>query len=100
MEQTYCKNCGHESHCEGVLHREKKRCCWDRLFVNGALRCVRFAVVRSAMHRTKQEIEAIINSETTQNLISIRDDLWSGEKTRQQIEDELREALEEGNDEE
>ena len=52
------------------------------------------------MHRTKQEIEAIINSETTQNLISIRDDLWSGEKTRQQIEDELREALEEGNDEE
>ena len=56
--------------------------------------------MRSAMSRTKQEIEAIINSETTQNLISIRDDLWSGEKTRQQIEDELREALEEGNDEE
>ena len=78
---------------------KKKRCCWDRLFVNGALRCVRFAVVRSAMPRTKQEIEAIIDSETTQNLISIRDDLWSGEKTRQQIEDELREALEEGNDE-
>ena len=78
---------------------KKKRCCWDRLFVNGALRCVRFAVVRSAMHRTKQEIEAIINSETTQNLISIRDDLWSGEKTRKQIEDEIREALEEGNDE-
>jgi hypothetical protein len=68
--------------------------------VNCALRCARFAVVRSAMHRTKQEIEAIINSETTQNLISIREDLWSGEKTRQQIEDELREALEEGNDEE
>ena len=79
---------------------KKKRCCWDRLFVNGASSCVRFAVVRSAMHRTKQEIESIINSETTQNLISIRDDLWSGEKTRQQIEDELREALEEGNDEE
>jgi hypothetical protein len=68
--------------------------------VNGALRCARFAVVRNAMPRTKQEIEAIINSETTQNLISIREDLWSGEKTRQQIEDELREALEEGNDEE
>ena len=67
--------------------------------MNGALRCVGFAVVRSAMPRTKQEIEAIINSETTQNLISIRDDLWSGEKTRQQIEDELREVLEEGNDE-
>jgi hypothetical protein len=59
-----------------------------------------FAVVRNVMPKTKQEIEAIINSETTQNLISIRDDLWSGEKTRQQIEDELREALEEGNDEE
>ena len=68
--------------------------------MNGALKYVEFAVVRSAMPRTKQEIEAIINSETTQNLISIRDDLWSGEKTRQQIEDELREALEEGNDEE
>ena len=79
---------------------KKKRCCWDRLFVNGVSSCVNFVVVRSAMHRTKQEIESIINSENTQNLISIRDDLWSGEKTRQQIEDELREALEEGNDEE
>ena len=79
---------------------KKKKCYWDRLFVNGVSSCVNFVVVRSAMHRTKQEIESIINSETTQNLISIRDDLWSGEKTRQQIEDELREALEEGNDEE
>jgi hypothetical protein len=59
-----------------------------------------FVVVRNVMPKNKQEIEAIINSESTQNLISIRDDLWSGEKTRQQIEDELREALEEGNDEE
>jgi hypothetical protein len=78
---------------------KKKRCCWDRLFANGASSCVNFVVVIGAMPRTKQEIEAIIHSETTQNLISIRDDLWSGEKTRQQIEDELREALEEGNDE-
>ena len=68
--------------------------------MNGVQKYVDHATVRSAMHKTKQEIEAIINSETTQNLISIRDDLWSGEKTRQQIEDELREALEEGNDEE
>ena len=22
--QTYCNNCGHESHCEGILHREEK----------------------------------------------------------------------------
>lgn len=28
------------------------------------------------------------------NLISMRDDLWSGEKTREEIEEELREALE------
>lgn len=32
--------------------------------------------------------------EQTENLISIRDDLWSGEKTREEIEEELREALE------
>ena len=30
----------------------------------------------------------------TENHISIRDDLWSGEKTREEIEEELREALE------
>ena len=23
-EQTYCDNCGHESHCAGILHREEK----------------------------------------------------------------------------
>jgi hypothetical protein len=51
------------------------------------------------MPKNKKDIESIINSENTQNLISIRDDLWSGEKTRQQIEDELREALEEDNNE-
>ena len=28
------------------------------------------------------------------NLISMRDDLWNGEKTREEIEEELREALE------
>ena len=22
--QTYCDNCGHESHCAGILHREEK----------------------------------------------------------------------------
>ena len=33
--------------------------------------------------KTKEEKEHI------ENLISIRDDLWSGEKTREQIEDEL-----------
>lgn len=32
--------------------------------------------------------------EQIENLISIRDDLWSGEKTREEIEEELREALE------
>ena len=52
------------------------------------------------MPKNKKDIESIINSEITQNLISIRDDLWNGEKTRQQIEDELREALEADEDEE
>ena len=33
--------------------------------------------------KTKEEKEHI------ENLISIREDLWSGEKTREQIEDEL-----------
>ena len=32
--------------------------------------------------------------EQIENLISIRDDLWSGEKTREEIEEELGEALE------
>ena len=22
--QTYCDNCGHESHCAGILHRKEK----------------------------------------------------------------------------
>jgi hypothetical protein len=32
--------------------------------------------------------------EHIENLISIREDLWSGKKTREEIEEELREALE------
>jgi len=31
--------------------------------------------------------------EHIENLISIRDDLWSGEKTREEIEEELRESI-------
>ena len=31
--------------------------------------------------------------EHIENLISIRDDLWSGEKTREEIEEELRDFI-------
>ena len=37
---------------------------------------------------------SVLEKEHIDNLISIRDDLWSGEKTREEIEEELREALE------
>ena len=41
--------------------------------------------MRSAMTKPKTAQE----QEARENLISIREDLWSGEKTREQIEKEL-----------
>ena len=46
---------------------------------------VDIADVRKAVSKPKTAEE----KEMRDNLISIRDDLWSGEKTREQIEEEL-----------
>ena len=46
--------------------------------------------VETAMTKPKTPEE----KEHIENLISIREDLWSGKKTREEIEEELREALE------
>ena len=53
--------------------------------MHGRSKCVKFVDVRSAMTRPKTAQE----QEARENLISIREDLWSGEKTREQIEKEL-----------
>ena len=47
--------------------------------------------VRSVMPNKPKTPE---EKEHIDNLISMRDDLWNGEKTREEIEEELREALE------
>jgi hypothetical protein len=53
--------------------------------MHGQLKFVKYVDVRSAMTKPKTAQE----QEARENLISIREDLWSGEKTREQIEKEL-----------
>ena len=53
--------------------------------MHGQLKFVKYVDVRSAMTRPK----TVQEQEARENLISIREDLWSGEKTREQIEKEL-----------
>ena len=53
--------------------------------MHGQLKFVKFVDVRNVMTRPKTAQE----QEARENLISIREDLWSGEKTREQIEKEL-----------
>ena len=53
--------------------------------MHGRSKCVKFVDVRTVMTKPK----TLQEQEARENLISIREDLWSGEKTREQIEKEL-----------